>query len=88
MDKLNTILHDCYREMYANADPKADFDVLVEKAETNELGQKVIPFNDYLIDRDVFQEILDRHRKKIKPTYLRKAFRIAIVLGCSPKFKP
>lgn len=76
----------CYRELFANATPKGDFDKLVENATINERGEKEIPFMDYSLDEKTFMEILDKHAKKFRPKYMQKKFRTEILLGCSPKF--
>ena len=65
-----------------------DEDLLVESAELNERGQKIIPYNDYLIDPDVYEEIVMRHLKDLKiPKWRKEATSRGILLGCSPKFK-
>ena len=50
---LKNIVFDIYRELYANSEPKADFDILVENAEIMSDGRKYIPYNDYEIDGDL-----------------------------------
>ena len=76
----NAMMH-CYRELYANATPPASFTV-------NEQGQKVIPFLDYEIEEDMFEEIVTDTIKiyKINKSFLKQAFRFTIMMGCSPKF--
>lgn len=81
------IVWDCYRELYANAEPKADFDELVKNAELNEFGQRIIPFDDYEIDQETFKEILKKYKKRFKYKHRKDAFMATICLGCSPKFK-
>jgi hypothetical protein len=86
-DKITDALWDCYRELFANSTPKGDFDLLVENATTNERGQKEIPFDDYEICEERFQEIIEASIKKHKvPKHLRQQFSVAIHLGCSPRF--
>ena len=86
-NKIDEVLYDCYRELFANSNPKGDFDALVEAATINDRGQKEIPFMDYEIDEDVFQQILVDTLKKHKvPKRLHRSFSVAIHLGCSPKF--
>ena len=85
--KIDEALFDCYRELFANSTPKGDFDKLVENATVNKMGQKEIPFDDYSIDEDLFQEIIQLTLGKHKvPKRLHKSFSIAIHLGCSPRF--
>ena len=85
--KIDEAMMHCYRELYSNATPPASFDELLENATTNEQGQKVIPYNDYEIEEDLFEEIVKDAIKyyKIKKS-IRVPFRNTILLGCSPKF--
>ena len=78
----------CYRELFANATPTASFDDLLDNATINEQGQKVIPFLDYEIAEDLFEEIVAATIKvyKINRSYLKQSFRFTILMGCSPKF--
>jgi hypothetical protein len=86
-DKIDLALFDCYRELFAGATPYGDFDKLVEVATLNERGQKEIPFDNYEIDEDLFQQIITETLKKHKvPKSLHRSFSIAIHLGCSPRF--
>jgi Mg/Co/Ni transporter MgtE len=89
MKNIDKALMHCYRELYANATPSASFDELLENATVNEQRQKVIPFLDYEIDEDVFEEIVADTIKvyKINRSYLKQSFRFTILLGCSPKFR-
>jgi Mg/Co/Ni transporter MgtE len=89
MKNIDKAMMHCYRELYANATPPASFDELLENATVNEQRQKVIPFLDYEIDEDVFEEIVADTIKvyKINRSFLKQSFRFTILLGCSPKFK-
>ena len=89
MKNIDKAMMHCYRELYANATPPASFDELLENATVNEQGQKVIPFLDYEIDEDVFEEIVADTIKvyKINRSFLKQSFRFTILLGCSPKFR-
>lgn len=88
-EKLEQAMMHCYRQLFAYSNPPADFDKLVAEAPYNDRGQKDIKFMDYEIDESLFESIVDQTIKdfKIKPEHTRKSFRIAILLGCSPKFK-
>ena len=87
-DKEEKAMKECYRLLYASSTPSTDFDELIENAEFNSQGQKVIDFDAYEIEEDKFFEILDDviKRNKIKG-FRAQAFRNAILLGCSPRFK-
>lgn len=88
-EKLDQAMWHCYRQLFAHSTPSASFDTLVENATINDRGQKEIPFMDYEIPEEHAMEIIEQTIKdfKIKPDVYRKAFRTAIILGCSPKFK-
>jgi hypothetical protein len=89
-ERIENAMLDCYRELFANSTPKGDFDKLMEEAELNEWGQKVIPFMDYELDEDLFQSILQKYidDKSLKLSkYEKRSFSISIHLGCSPKYK-
>ena len=83
----NAMMH-CYRELYANATPPASFDELLKNATTYGQGQKVIPYNDYEIEEDLFEKIVKDTIKiyKINKSFLKQSFRFTIMMGCSPKF--
>ena len=87
---VNEAMTHCYRELYKNATPPADFDKLVEEAPVNEHGKKDINFMAYEIEEDVMENIINNTLKKFKITtpYMAKKFRQAIYLGASPKYKP
>jgi hypothetical protein len=88
--RIENAMLDCYRDLFANSTPKGDFDKLMQDADKNEFGQLVIPFMDYEIDEEKFNEILEKYVDdkllKLSP-YDKRAFSISIHLGCSPKFK-
>ena len=87
-NKAQKIVWDIYRELYANSEPKADFDELVNSAEKNEEGQKIIPFENYFIDQEVMDEIIEKHLKNKRLTKLAKnAIKVNVYLGCSPVSK-
>ena len=85
---IDSAMHECYVELFKNANPPADFDKLVEDAHVNEYGQKEIPFLDYEIDEKLMMRIIQSILKKYKiESYQRQQFKNAIFLGCSPKTK-
>lgn len=86
--KEQEIIWNIYKDLYANSEPPCDFDKLVENAEINELGQKVIHFLDYEISQKEYEEIVERNLKNQRLTKLKKqAIRNSVALGVSPKFK-
>jgi len=88
-EKEEKALYECYVRLYENSTPKADFNKLLEEADEDENGMKVIDFMSYEIEEDKFNDILEQviTEYKIKPKYKAQAFRNAIYLGASPKFK-
>ena len=88
LEKLKQAVFACYAELYENATPKADFYELMENSPKNERGQIDIPFMDYSIEAEKYDEILEKfvNDKKLKMTNAEKSdFRVTINLGCSPK---
>ena len=86
-NKETEAIKECYIRLFKHSTPSADFEKLVEKADINENGEKVIDFMSYAIEEDKFESILSEVIKeyKISPEYRRKAFKNTIYLGCSPK---
>lgn len=84
--KLNEIILDIYRELYANCTVPCDFDKLVEEAEIGDDGRKIIPYDEYEIDDDLMQSIVE---KKMSAHRLKKwekdKVRFNVYLGVSPK---
>jgi hypothetical protein len=87
LNKSDQIIWDIYRELYKNSTPSADFDELVNSAEKNSEGQKVIPFNDYEISEEDFNRIIEEQLKGKRLTKLAKRMVYnTIVSGASPAF--
>jgi hypothetical protein len=86
--KIETLMHNIYCELYANSTPYADFQKLIDTAELNDLGQKIIHFDDYEINEDLYDQIVNSHLKESRfPKWRKEAISRGILLGCSPKFK-
>ena len=86
--KINDVMTSIYTELYAVSEPSVSWDYLIESAELNEQGQKIIPYNDYQIDESLYDEIVNRQLKELKvPKWRKDAVSRGILLGCSPKFK-
>lgn len=84
--KFISAIHECYCELFAKSDPPGDFNKMLEEADINERGQKVIPYLDYVIDHEELESIVEKTFKKYKfnQRYF-SSFRNEILLGCSPK---
>lgn len=91
-NKIHNLVLEIYRELFKQAEPSADFDELLESASINEHGQKVIPFDDYLIDEEVMEETIVNMMKRkncgmiLKP-FEKRSILYNVYLGCSPKYK-
>lgn len=84
-DRIEAAVWSCYRELYRNAEPKADFDELVANATINRDGRKEIPFRDYIIDDSSMDAIIAATLKDFRiPKHIHGAFKSTIYLGCSP----
>jgi len=77
------LVRKCYTDMYACAD--ADFDRMVRESPLNKMGQIDIPFNDYIITRKEYYDILSFYQSFLKENYYRQGLANQINLGCSPK---
>lgn len=86
--KLVDIAYDIYYDLYENATPSANFYELVENAEIMEDGRKKINYEDYEIDGDLMDLIIEKHLKINKLNKReRQAMKIEIYLGVSPVTK-
>jgi len=88
--RIDNVAMNCYRELFANSTPIGDFDKMMAEADKNELGQLAIPFMDYELEEEKFEEIIQKHMndKSIKlSAHEKRGFSVSIRLGCSPKFK-
>ena len=87
-DKINDVIMQIYRKLYAASTPPADFDLLVEESPLNEHGQKVIPYDQYEIDQKLFDDIIEEILTDTRiPKYMKNRIKTTVLLGCSPKFK-
>jgi len=86
--KIEEVILETYRRLYKASEPVGDFDKLMAEAELNDLGQKIIPFDDYVIDISVMDDIITKTLKEFKVSKnMIPQFKTTIYLGCSPKSK-
>jgi hypothetical protein len=86
VERDQEIIHLLYKRAFAESDPPADFDELLEKAELNDRGQKIIPFMDHECDHEKLEEIFETTMEEYKvPKDRIKAFSFHFWMGCSPK---
>ena len=88
MKNLEKLIWNTYEELFKAATPPADFSELVKNATINEEGKKEIPFMNYEIGREEYDEIVNKSIKEGKLDKINAMrFRTTIALGCSPKTK-
>ena len=84
---LNQIYWNCIRELYETSEHisgvKVDFDKIYNEAPLNEDGRKFINYDEYYLDRVVFEEIANKYISKL-PEWKRKGLSMQIYLGSSP----
>ena len=84
---LNQIYWNCIRELYETSEHlsgvKVDFDKIYSEAPLDEDGRKVINYDEYYLDRVVFEDIVKKHIGKL-PEWKRKGISGLIYLGSSP----
>ena len=86
--KLVEALYEAYRRAYKVSTPSADFDQLLNDAEIDEHGRKVIPYMEYECEEAVMTKILDDVIKEYNIKHIdEKAMRFSFWLGCGPKTK-
>lgn len=64
MTRDNIISHaitECMREMYAKAQPSADYDKLVEDVKAGKIGKDELVFNRHFLSHDEFNYILNKY---------------------------
>lgn len=87
-NKLTEAMLECYQLMFEQSVPPGDFKSMMDNAEINEYGQKVIDFMSYEITEEDFYRIIQEVATKYKfKNFIKRSFESSIALGCSPKFK-
>jgi hypothetical protein len=83
--RLQQLIEECYRELYREAEPSADFDQLLEQAPLDSMGRKVIDYESYYIPKEKFEEIAEKHKNKMKMyKFEESSYNLAIYLGATP----
>ena len=86
-NKDEQIYWNCIRELYETSEHisgvKVDFDKIYSEAPLDEEGRKVINYDEYYLDRVVFEDIVNKHIGKL-PEWRRKGLSVLIYLGSSP----
>lgn len=84
--KLDDIILDVYRELYANCTTPCNFDDLVKNASIDENGRKIIPYDEYEIDDTLMRNIIESHMIKHKlKKWEKDNVRFNVLLGVAPK---
>ena len=91
-EKIQEIYFDILRRLYKESTPPADFDELMEEVKRNNdkdgQGRLKIPYEDYEIDRNRYDEIVEEELGRHKLTYREKeALKFLAYLGAGPKSK-
>ena len=80
-DKERMILMEIFRELYLAATPPANFDELPY------LDKESKFFDDYIMDQDKADEIINNILKKYRvPKHRQSAFRTTVYFTCCPRF--
>lgn len=58
---LDKAIHDCYCEMYAKAQPSADWDQLLKDAKDGKIGKDEKIFDRYYLSRDEYNYIVNKY---------------------------
>jgi len=84
-EMLEGIVMDIYRDMFKQATPSADFDLLIKTGE----AKRDNFFDKYFLSEEVQISIIEKHCKKYKLTKReRHLIEKEIWLGCSPTANP
>jgi hypothetical protein len=80
------IMNELYRRSFAASTPYGNWDELLENAEINKEGKKIIPFMDYECPHEKLEEIFNSVMDEYKvPKNRINAFSFSFWLGCSPR---
>lgn len=85
------VFHDIHVDLYAQADPPADFDELVRNAKVDEDGRKHIDYDSYYLPIEKYDEIINKHINEARPKlkeWEKRALRQHVYLGCGPTSCP
>jgi hypothetical protein len=86
--KMHDAMMECYVRLFANSTPPGDFNKMLDEAELNAQGRKIIPFMDYEIEEEPMNQIIEDVAKEFKIKKIDfTPFRNGILMGCSPKTK-
>ena len=69
-DILSNAIHDCYVEMYAKAQPAADYDNLLEEFHSGKIGKDERIYERHYLSMDEFKYIRDKYIKAYRMTKL------------------
>lgn len=81
----NKIILETFQLIYEVSTPPANFQLLLDEAELDMSGRKIIPYNDYYISNELLDKIIEEQIIKYKiDKYRASSFRTEIYLGPSP----
>ena len=83
--RLQQLVEDCYKELYKEANPSVNFEELLEKAPLDDLGRKIINYENYYLPKEKFEEIVNKYKSKMQMNkYEESSYNMAIYLGATP----
>jgi hypothetical protein len=86
-NKFDKAVEECYTRMYKEATPSADFKQLMEEAELDSEGRKIIRYMDYTLSMESQDKILEEVCKANKLTERDiDSVSFEVYLGVSPSF--
>ena len=80
------IMMHCYIDMFSHSTPEGNFKELMKNATINERGEKEIPFDDYVITKAEYDEILEFYKTFLIYDHQKRKLAYQIELGCSPRY--
>lgn len=87
-NKIDQALLKLYEIAYAEATPSADFHKLMENAEVNEIGQKVINFDEYVLNQERQNQLFEEVSREFRLNkWQKKCLSFNYYLGCCPRFE-
>lgn len=90
MGKEEEAILECYTRLFANSEPPANFQELVDNAPLNGRGKKEFDYTSYKIDEEKYNKIVEGVVKKYKFNGKKvQNIKNIVALGCSPVlFRP
>lgn len=86
--KMNKILWNIYRDVYACSNPSISFDTLYRQSRLDDKGNKIIPCNEYEIEGELLDDIVKYHLLQYGiDNKMKTEIMLQVYLGYIPKIK-